>query len=225
MAFKQGPDFERPTSDVVDRLGRLEVATLGHVTDFGFPRGLTAILPGSSFVGPALTVKIPHVDSTAVHYAIDLIRPGDVLVIDQSGDDTRSSFGGGLARIAQLKGAVGALSNGSTNDVDELRTLGFPVVSRGATPHTTRLLGLEGAINVPVSIGGVVVMPGDLVFADGDGVAILDPSEAESIAAELERREARLRGRDAESAVRSGSSFSALTGAKGRFEADMVVAS
>ena len=219
MAFRRGPDFERPSAEVISRLGRLEVATLGHTTDFGFPRGLTAIVPGLSFVGPALTVRIPHLDSTAVHYAIDLIRPGDVLVIDQSGDDSRSSFGGGLAKVAQLKGAVGALSNGSTNDVAELRDLSFPVVSRGVTAHTTRVLGIEGAVNVPVSIAGAVVLPGDLVFADEDGVAIVSPADAESIVADLERREARLRDRDTASVVTSGGSFSAISGARSKFEA------
>lgn len=219
MAFRRGPDFERPSQEVISRLSRLEVATLGHTTDFGFPRGLTAIVPGLSFVGPALTVKIPHLDSTAVHYAIDLVRPGDVLVIDQSGDDTRSSFGGGLAKVAQLRGAVGAISNGSTNDVAELRDLCFPVVSRGPTAHTTRVLGIEGEVNVPVSIGGTVVLPGDLVFADEDGVAILSQSEAERIVEDLEAREARLRSRDTATVVRSGGSFSALSGAKSKFEA------
>lgn len=170
-------------------------------------------------MGPALTVKIPHLDSTAVHYALDLVRPGDVLVIDQSGDDFRSSFGGGLGRIAQLKGVVGVLSNGSTNDVEELREIGLPVVSRGTTAHTTRVLGIEGAVNVPVSIGGVVVMPGDIVLADPDGVAIVDPLEADGIAEEMGRREARLRARDSVGIVRGGGSFAALTGAKEKFEA------
>lgn len=157
MTFFRGPDFPRPDPALIARFTKVEVATLGHMTDFGFPRGLRPILPGVGFAGPALTVRIPHLDSTAVHYVIDLVRPGDVIVIDQSGDDHRSSFGGGLAKVAQLKGAVGTVSNGSTNDVEELRELGYPVVSRGITAHTTRVLGIEGAVNVPVSIGGVVV--------------------------------------------------------------------
>lgn len=221
MAFRLGQDFSRPEKRVLDKLSAIEVATLGHTTDFGFPRGLTPIVPGAAFVGPALTVKIPHLDSTAVHYALDLVRPGDVIVIDQSGDDHRSSFGGGLGRIAKLKGAVGVLSNGSTNDVSELREIGLPVISRGATAHTTRLLGIEGAVNVPVSVGGVVVMPGDIVIADPDGVAVLDPAEAEEIADEMSRREARLRARDSSSVVRDGGSFSALTGARTKFESDL----
>jgi regulator of RNase E activity RraA len=219
MAFSRGPEFDRPSRDLVARLAAIEVATLGHTTDFGFPRGLTSIVPGSSFVGSALTVKIPHLDSAAVHYAIDLIEPGDVLVIDQSGDDHRSSFGGGLAQVAMVKGAVGAVSNGSTNDVAQLRSMHFPVFSRGATPHTTRVLGIEGAINVPVSIGGVVVMPGDIVLADEDGVAVISTEGAEELADMLAGKEARLRQRDSASVVRDGGSFSELTGAKDKVEA------
>lgn len=225
MTFYRGQDFDRPHPDLLARLAGVEVATLGHTTDFGFPRGLRPVLPGCRFVGPALTVRIPHLDSTAVHYALDLIRPGDVIVIDQSGDDHRSSFGGGLAKVAQLKGAVGTVSNGSTNDLEELRELGYPVVSRGITPHTTRVLGIEGAINVPVSIGGVVVCPGDLIFVDEDGIAVVDPLRANQIVDDLERREERLRRRDTASVVRSGGSFAALTGAKEKFETDMQDAS
>ncbi|MFE3021913.1 RraA family protein [Streptomyces sp. NPDC059256] len=148
MSFLIGSDFKRPDSEVVDAFTRVGTAALGHLTDFGFPRGLRPVAPCGPFAGPALTVKIPHVDSTAVHRAMSLIRPGDVVVIDQSGDDRRSSFGGTLAGIAADLGAVAAVCDGSTNDVEEIRELGFPVYSRGVTSLTTRVLSLEGRINV-----------------------------------------------------------------------------
>ncbi|MGO1655402.1 MAG: hypothetical protein ACTHYJ_10970, partial [Brevibacterium yomogidense] len=85
---------EPPPAHVLEALARTSVSTLGHLTDFGFPTGLTPLYRPLAFVGPAVTVKIPHIDHTAVHIAIDSLRPGDVLVIDQSGDDTRSCFGG-----------------------------------------------------------------------------------------------------------------------------------
>lgn len=204
---------------VLEKLAEVEVATLGHVTDFGFPRGLVSIVQGLTFVGHALTVKIPHLDSTAVHYALDLVQPGDVIVIDQSGDDVRSSFGGGLATVAKAKGCVGAVSNGSTNDVAELRELRFPVYSRGITPHTTRVLGIEGAVNVPVSIGGVVVLPGDVVVADEDGLAVIGSQDADRVADELVAKEKAIRAKNLGAAVQTGAGLAALTGAKELFEA------
>ena len=83
-----------PPDAVLDALPGTSVSTVGHLTDFGFPTGLTPLFRRKSFVGPAITVKIPHIDHTAVHVAIDSLRPGDVLVIEQSGEHTRSCFGG-----------------------------------------------------------------------------------------------------------------------------------
>ncbi|MFE5852703.1 RraA family protein [Streptomyces sp. NPDC056500] len=213
MSFLIGSDFKRPDSEVVEAFTRVGTAALGHLTDFGFPRGLRPVAQCGPFAGPALTIKIPHVDSTAVHRAMSLVRPGDVVVIDQSGDDRRSSFGGTLAAIAADLGAVAAVCDGSTNDVEEIRELGFPVHSRGVTSLTTRVLSLEGRINVPVSIGGVVVMPGDIVFGDGDGIAVVPADEAAEIAGRLLRFEDETARLDLRGGVRAGTALAALTGA------------
>ena len=224
MTFRCGDSPEPVAEDLLSRFAHVEVATLGHITDFGFPRGLQWVTEARRFVGPALTVRIPHLDSTAVHYAIDLIRAGDVIVIDHSGDTTRSSFGGGLAKAAQLQGAVGAVSTGSTNDITELDDLGFPVYSCGRTPHTTRVLGIEGAVNVPVSVGGVVVRPGDIVIADPDGVAVVEPEIAQETIERLEAIEARLAARDVEAYLASGRRFASIAGADRLFEEQRVSA-
>lgn len=166
---------------VLRRLLTSSTATLGHLTDFGFVRGVHAIGSVRPFAGPALTVQIPHADSTAVHEALGHIRTGDVIVIDQSGDDDRSSFGGTLAGIAHDAGAVAALSSGRTNDVREIIELGFPVFSRGATALTTRILGLEGRIGGPVAVGGVAIMPGDIVFGDEDGVCVIPRDDVKDV--------------------------------------------
>jgi regulator of RNase E activity RraA len=206
-----------PDPRAIEALLGAQTSTLGHLRDYGFPRGLTPIRRPLRFAGPAVTVRIPHLDSTAVHVAIDELRPGDVLVVDQSGDDSRSCFGGMVSYAAAARGAAGAVIAGAINDVEEIRALGLPVYSRGVAAHTTRIAGVEGAINVPVTIGGAVVHPGDIVWADSDGIAIVDPEEALDLAAILHEKEA------AEPALREeldrGGSLAAHSGAREVFEA------
>lgn len=218
MVFRIGSDIERPSQTLLEDFAQAEVTTLGHITDFGFPRGLSPLTRSVKFTGPAVTVKLPQADGTAMHYAMDHVRPGDVLVIDHSGEKDRSCFGGNLAAMAHHKGVAGVVTNGSVNDFHEILELGLPVFSSGITPHTTRLLGLEGAINFPVSVGGVVVMPGDIIFADGDGIAIVEADRAESIVGRILEIQERARQRDSINRVNAGLSLADLTGARELFE-------
>lgn len=211
--FKIGSRPADPDPEVLALLAGCAVATLGHLTDFGFPRGLRPLVRTGPFAGPALTVRIPHLDSTAVHEAMAHVRPGDVVVIDQSGDQERSSFGGTLAAIAHDAGAIAAVCDGRTNDVAEIEALGFPVYSRGRTPLTTRILGLEGEINTPVSIGGVAVSPGDIVFGDDDGVAVIRADDAATVARRLHELEIDVTGRRFRERSRDGEPFGTITGA------------
>ncbi len=215
--FRIGP--VPPASDpvVLDALLRSSTSTLGHLTDFGFVRGLVPIGRVRPFVGPALTIRIPHADSTAVQHALAMVRPGDVIVIDQSGDDDRSSFGGTLAAIALDAGAIAAVSTGRTNDVREILDLGFPIFSRGTTSLTTRLLGLEGRINVPVAVGGQVVMPGDIVFGDEDGVCVIPRADAAELAERMRSMDDATSSMALRTTVRSGTPLGEITGAASLF--------
>lgn len=167
----------------------VQTSTLGHLRDYGFVRGLTPNSRPIQFAGTAVTVRLPHMDSTALHVAADHLRPGDVLVVEQSGDE-RSSFGGMVAFTSKTRGAAGVILAGAMNDFDEVLELGLPVYSRGVSARTTRILGIEGAINVPVTIGGVVITPGDAIFADSDGIAVVTEDEIDEIVAELRGKEA-----------------------------------
>lgn len=194
---------------LVEELTPTCVSTLGHLRDHGFALGLVPNRRPVKFVGTAVTVRIPHLDSTAVHMAADMLRPGDVLVVDQSGDELRSCFGGLVSYTAKVRGAVGAVIDGCVNDYDETLAYDFPVFSRGFSPLTTRIAGIEGAINVPVSVAGAVVHPGDVVFADSDGVAFLRPEEAVGLGELLKGKEdAEIPARDSISAGGSIAEFS-----------------
>lgn len=167
------------------------------MTDTGFMKGLRALTSGK-LVGRAYTVKIPHLDSSAVHVAVSLMEPGDVLVVDMNGDHDRASVGGIVAYAAYRRGAVGIVVDGAVTDIEEIRDLGLPVYARGLSALTTRNLGIEGAIQVPVSIGGAVVLPGDLILGDENGVMVVrvgDPLSLANVAYEKEREEETTRRR------------------------------
>ena len=193
----------------------VQTSTLGHLRDYGFVKGLTPNMRPIKFAGTAVTVRLPHMDSTALHYAADQLRPGDVLVVEQSGDD-RSSFGGMVAFTSKTRGAEGVILAGAMNDFDEVLELGLPVFSRGVSARTTRILGIEGAINVPITVGGVVVKPGDAIFADSDGIAVVTEEEIDAIVADLRSKE------DAEPAkkdeIAAGGSLSDWSGAARYFD-------
>ena len=139
-----------------------------------------------------MTIRIPHADSTALHYLTKLVRPGDVVVIDRSGDDKHACWGGVITHCMKNAGVKAGVIDGPATDFSEIVKTDMPVWCRGPSPITTKILGTEGQINVPVSVGGQVVEPGDAVLCDESGVIVLKPSEAEAYAKraiEMQERE------------------------------------
>ncbi|MBV9327952.1 MAG: RraA family protein [Chloroflexi bacterium] len=167
--------------------------SLGHLTDFGFAAGLQPLTRPQKVVGPAFTVRIPRLDATPVHYALNLVQPGDVLVIDTCGERTRACWGGVVAHAAMRAGVAGVIVDGPITDWEEITASGPPVWCYcGQTSSITgRRLGLEGALLLPIQVGGAVVHPMDIVFADSDGVFFVRPTGAAELAATLSIREAR----------------------------------
>ena len=135
---------------------------------------------GAAFHGTALTVWTRAGDNLFVHKALDLLKPGDVLVVNGQGDETRALFGERMATKARNNGARGVVIDGAVRDRDALERLGLPVFARAVTAAGPYKHG-PGQLNVPIALGGVVVRPGDLVFGDGDGVVIVPPERLEEI--------------------------------------------
>ncbi|UCE31572.1 MAG: RraA family protein [Burkholderiales bacterium] len=168
---------------VLEKLARAETATIGHLRQQGFAdRRIQCIQPGARIAGTAVTVAIPGQDSALLHHALGLLRPGDVLVIDRLGDDRHACLGGGVAVAAKAAGAVAAIVDGPCTDFSEIRAEGFPVWCKGPSAITTRIYGIGGAFNTPISCGGVVVNPGDAVLADESGVLFMSADVAEAMA-------------------------------------------
>jgi 4-hydroxy-4-methyl-2-oxoglutarate aldolase len=209
--FISHPRVQGVTKELVDLYQKVCPSTIGHMTDFGFLKGLQPLFRPIRFAGNAVTVRIPHMDSTAVHLALDCVEPGDVIVVDMSGDDQRSCWGGMVSYAAKAKKVAGVVISGSINDFPEILELGLPVFFLGVSPITTRLLGLEGEINTPISICGVTVQPGDLVVADDDGVLVINPAKAGEFGRiALQKQHAEIEWKQR---IDSGAALSQLSGA------------
>lgn len=205
---------------VVEKLSRVETATVGHTRHWGFmDRGIQGVLPGRRAAGTAVTVQIPGQDSAMLHHALGLLRPGDVLVVDRMGDDRHACLGGGVALAAKLAGAVAAVVDGPCTDFSEIRLHDFPVWCRGPSPITTRVYAIGGSLNAVIGCGGVTVNPGDAVVLDESGVLVLPPGEAEDVAdAALARQE---REKELWAKLRAGAKIGELSGATAKIKAAM----
>lgn len=147
-----------------------------------------------SMAGRALTVKTRPGDNATIHQALELIQPGDVLVVDGGGDTGRALIGEIMSSIAKSRGAAGIVIDGAIRDSGAIGADTFPCFARAAI-HLGPYKSGPGHINVPVSIGGMVVHPGDLVIGDEDGVVVVRPEEAEALLQDVlaqERKEAEI---------------------------------
>lgn len=126
----------------------------------------------SVFAGPVATVKC-HEDNTLVKAAVDSPGEGRVLVVDGGGSLRRALVGGNLAAAAARNGWAGVVVDGCVRDVAELQAAAVGIRALALMPLPTEKRN-EGQSNVPVQIQGVVVRPGDWLYADADGTVISD---------------------------------------------------
>ncbi|ATR22869.1 Demethylmenaquinone methyltransferase family [Roseomonas mucosa] len=200
------------SAEVIALLEQTETATVGHWRHWGFvDRGVQPLLRHRRVAGTAVTVQIPGPDSTLLHHALGLLRPGDILVVDRLGDVRHACWGGGVTVAAKAAGAKAGVVDGPCTDLEEVEASDFPMWCRGQAPITTRIYDLGGRLNVPVSMGGVVVMPGDAVLCDESGVLVLPPAEAEAEAREAITRQER--GMKTQARVAAGEKLGEISGA------------
>lgn len=131
-------------------------------------------------VGPAVTVDVPSGEGAIVADAILKLEPGSVLVVAGKGNCDCSYWGDHRSICADMMGAEGVVIDGAFRDLEDCERAGFPIYAKGLTCGTAAKSG-AGAINVPVSCGGVCVNPGDLIIGDVNGVCVLRPDEAEAV--------------------------------------------
>lgn len=171
--------IERPRAELVHALGRYPVATIGD--SFGrraiMDAGIKPLDPSLVMAGPAVTVEVAPADNLMIHAALRLAQEGDVLVVNAHGNLDYGLWGEITTAVAIRKKLAGVVIDGAVRDVRELSQCGFPVFARGVNPTGGGKNG-PGQLNMPVSCGGVAVMPGDIVVGDADGIIVVPSAEA-----------------------------------------------
>ncbi len=188
----------RADGSVVDQLAPMGTATVHEaIGRRGFlgPE-LRPIQDGARIAGSAVTVSSHPGDNLMIHAAVETCQPGDILVVTNTAPSTHGMFGDLLATSLLQRGVRGLVIDAGVRDIADLRDMGFPVWSRWVSCQGT-VKASPGSVNVPVSIGGVAIEPGDVVCADDDGVVVVGREEAPWA---VERSQARL---DKEAATRA----------------------
>jgi RraA family protein len=133
-------------------------------------------------LGTAFTVKSPPGDNLMLHKAIDMAGPGEVIVVDAQGDMSHAITGELMVQWMQQRRIAGVIVDGPIRDSTAMSKMAIAVYAAGVTPKGPYKDG-PGEINVPISCGGVVIKPGDILVGDEDGVVVIDPQDAEAVLA------------------------------------------
>jgi len=182
-------NIKRTEPDIVERLGALGVATAHEAYGrFGLMKPyLRPVWSGAETSGTAVTVLAQPGDNWMIHVAVEQCRPGDILVVGCTTDNTDGMFGDLLATSLMARGVKGLVIDAGVRDAKSLREMGFPVWSKAISAKGTVKATL-GAVNVPVVCGGINVVPGDAVIADDDGVVVIGRKDAADVVAKGEKR-------------------------------------
>ena len=166
-----------PSSNINDEMNRL----------YCMSASISPLNKVESMVGTAFTVKAPIGDNLMLHRALDMAQPGDIIVVDGAGAVDRSLAGEIMLTFAEKKGIAGVVVDGALRDLDGIHRCKMPVYAKAIPPQGPFKNG-PGEIGVPVSCGGIVVFPGDILVGDEDGIVVIRPEDAEDVLAAAQKK-------------------------------------
>ena len=179
-------EIERPPAELVAAFAAAQTSFIADAQQgFGcLHHTIKGIRPDLAFCGPAVTASGGPRDNLAAMAVLDVVRPGDVIVIATGDDESGAVVGDHWAAIAKQRGAAAVVTDGLVRDVAGIEALGPPTFARGTSPNAG-YKNVPGAVNASVSVGGVTIEPGDIVRGDRDGVVVVSHDAAAEIAERL----------------------------------------
>lgn len=181
LGFRVLPTPARLSAALVDRFRGLAAANLADAMGrFNFMDPGMQSRTRLALCGTAVTVQCRPADNLMVHKALQVAEPGEIVVVNTGGNITSAVFGELMCTTAHAKGVGGIVIDGAIRDVDGIAKLGMPAFSRSVCPGGCDKDG-PGEINVPISCGGTVVMPGDIIVGDDEGIAVVPRDSAEEV--------------------------------------------
>ncbi len=194
-------NFTRPAGEIVRQLS----VPTGYITDLQGRRGaldfgIKPMFDFPAFAGPAVTVKTVPDDNLAVFASMGVLQAGDVLVVAVDNWTGSAVMGDLIAGMFKNIGVVGVVTDGVVRDVTGLRQVGLPVCARGLTANSSQKNG-PGSVGSEISIGGVIIRPGDIIVGDRDGAAVLPRQKIEPALKDIQalrERERKMEARIAE---------------------------
>jgi len=171
--------IERAPLDIVDQLAPIGTATVHEAIGRRGYVGpeLKPIQQNVKVAGTAVTVLSHPGDNGMIHAAVEACQEGDILVVTTTAPSTHGMFGDLLATSLMTRGVRGLVMDAAVRDTQDLREMGFPVWTRHVSCQGT-VKNTPGSVNVPISIDGTIITPGDIICADDDGVVLVERAEA-----------------------------------------------
>lgn len=181
IGFRVFTRIHRPAAELVQSFAGIPVANIADEMGrmFCLDAGIRP-LNKAPLLGTAFTVRARPGCNLMLHRALDMAQPGDVVIVEDQGDQTNALTGENMMMWAERRGLAGVVIDGAVRDLESIGAMAFPVYSRGINPRGPHKSG-PGEINVPISCGGVVVHPGDILVGDQDGIVVIAPRDAQTV--------------------------------------------
>ncbi len=181
VGFRIYKDFKRPPAELVERFAGIPSSNIGDMLlRLSCMRHEIKPFNDIPLLGVAFTVKAPAGDNLVLQKALDLAKPGDIIVVDGEGCKDRSLMGEMMVDYAARRGIKGFIIDGAVRDATALKNASIPMYAIAVTPQGPYKNG-PGEINVPIACGGQVVFPGDILVGDEDGIVVIRPQYAEEL--------------------------------------------